>query len=922
MRREFFSVVMLLLLLATTAAISYWVIKRMGKPKSQLREKRENADLVKYYVVDKDQGPTFELRRNDKIIKLITHVELSNYEPKARIQYGFHLHIRSPDGHREWNEVIYTRTRQSKEGEIPTGYLYENTFGINPGEQYGDDRLLEIRLPSDLPEGGHLELRLLGGSGDVVQIRRALIRAYRQIERSSVSQQLRLLALSERGKQSLSERVGTPWDLIPRQTRLAMLSRRWDRMAALGEEGIDYRTQVVFYTGFRVRNEAEDEKQGVHIHAKHHAAINVLVEDQTTLTLKAMQYTPNKRCEPKSDAPVEVGDLGTVNVDIDIHMVSDTQTLYDHVTIPPGASGVTHSLIVPAGLHSIQFRTKSQNGAAFCLIADTNEQLQFGYLDPIPVGVDLEQLIVDVRRMPAYLSGIGEDKPPIATYIDGPPDKLEARTFMIDMRVLMDEKVWSGRRPTMTYRFLDERGLSVGRGVATLIPTHAPFEKVRLNGRLVLNTDSESPSWQYQQRDEATGKREKEDDAIYLYGVSEPIRFRVIAPPSARRLEVETDLPSAIRVLGYLSDKSRYEMPYREHVPVSMSWRYAPRELRPWYPTRPENRDILADTGRIIRVRTQVRLEKPIPEEDRSGDRQAVLIEPVRPEQRQIILEPVPRERKPEFQQVWPTGMYTLLDRQRQIQVSQNPTKRPRIRYFLEGDDAASLLGLSVQVTANNQPTLTRRLVTPRSIWTLPYLPAGTPFIECKLLGTPEKPVTIDQQRQLKCYIDRPPRQVVGTTIVRARTVFPLNHRPLRLHIDKKPRRDVVLNAVIYAGLTGGIGGKVIHATVDGGRPKRALGAFIKALTKADRWFPLPKPSVLLTPKFVDLAGRTPGYPRHIAMRLGDDLIAGTHIVTLNAPIMDGWVRFFTYDIDPNEAESAWQWKFEAPEAEVRSKTP
>jgi hypothetical protein len=87
----------------------------------------------------------------------------------------------------------------------------------------------------------------------------------------------------------------------------------------------------------------------------------------------------------------------------------------------------------------------------------------------------------------------------------------------------------------------------------------------------------------------------------------------------------------------------------------------------------------------------------------------------------------------------------------------------------------------------------------------------------------------------------------------------------------------------------------------------------VSGFTEADRWWSLPASRANRPASFIDIAGRSPGYPRIVSLRLGDDVSPGVHRISISAHRLTAWVRFFTYDIVPDKQESAWQWKFEAP---------
>lgn len=923
------------------AAMTAGLVRQLGAKQTIQEQKRESAELISYYVVTPDDGPEFELQSTDRLLRTISHVVMpgGRYDPQATVTYGFRLIVKDSAETILWQRDLYTESRQSKDRFKDGVWRDENVFSVRPGTELGDDRILEVRLPDEIPDGAELSVKLLGDRCQESECK-ALFRAYRQVELAPLFRRVRARALDNDDQRVLTRRLRTPWDRLRYSTRDALLGQQWQRMAAIGEEGVRYHSQRVHYTGFHHEPAEEAERQGVRVDRHRHAAINVEARAPITLAIDASNRDRSDNPGRTASRTPAAGPAAAHGESaLTVTTVAANGSTSEQRFPMPASDTEPYSLEVPEGLHSLLWRVDGPGAAFMRVRASRGDWVQFGDLTPIASEAHptTHQLVVDERRLPVHLLSSAPEDQPISIAIDGLPEA-DSRIFAIEVRALLDEDggvvhdvvhdvgdhdghdghdghdTKSETTPRLTYRFTDVDDRTLQRGSAAIAAIPAPFESVRV-----------APQWLARQARQET-RRTREP----LQRVAEPVRYRVIAPSSAHRMQLTTNATTVIRVFTYVADEPRYERPYRDHDLAAARWRYAPRERRVWFPVRPENWRELDESGQAATVRAQVRLQprgqyatsapragempagSPDPSLERTADpssdppasiddRAAVPLEPVLPPRRQRILERVSPARQLETVRDWPPGSYTALTGAA-IRVLDRGGARARVRYRVEGTSPAAL-GSEVIVRVDGRDLVQHVLSATRGMWTLPRIPAGSHDIAC-----------VSPVAELRCFIDQPPAPPGWSKVYRIRTVFPLDGRPLRLRVHKTPDRDIVINAVVYAAGSEARAQSRIRVLLDGGRPRRRIGTLLHRVTPARRAFRLPAARFERPPVFLDVAERSPGVARTIAFRLGNDLRPGLHVVELRTAKLSGWIRFFTYDLAAPTAESAWQWRLEPPE--------
>jgi len=219
-------------------ALAWQVSRTLDAPPDPLEAKVAAAKRFLYYVVDPDRGPDFPLTGKERVLHLMSHAVLPSYDPARQVVYGFRLALVA-GGTEIWRHDVYTRTRQSKAGVAGDRWIGENAFALDPRVQVGDDRTLVVRFPFPVAAGTRLRVRLLG------EPTQALLRVYSVAPRPAAD--LALSRLSPADREALvSELSFTPWDRLDPDERLSRLKFREERIAAEGDDGVDYQVRALY----------------------------------------------------------------------------------------------------------------------------------------------------------------------------------------------------------------------------------------------------------------------------------------------------------------------------------------------------------------------------------------------------------------------------------------------------------------------------------------------------------------------------------------------------------------------------------------------------------------------------------------------------------------------------------------------------
>lgn len=881
----------LVVILGSVIAATWMTLHTLGEPLPVTSRKLSDAKRILHYKITHEQGPLILLSGTETTLRIISHVVLPpglSYNPKRRIRYGLRLRILPPgkDGSEAltaasatalWEQDIHTQARQSKDVFMDGVWAYENSFTRDPDVQLSDDRMFIVHMPPDIPRNALLQVTLLGD-----QVTEGLIRIYNQLGRAERTRKL-ILQSMELDDELRFTQASTydPWVMVPEEERMSLVRYRTERLSAVGERGIDYQADPLYYTGFRLPLDVLEDGEPIRIHRYRFGVINVV--GPTTLSVSV---------------PGPVLPSGDVDPAVEIYSVSDgISAPMPHALVPVGTEDAV--VTVPPGLHSVRFATSSPHQIELRVSGPKNAA--FGA--PADVGEEIGSLRPDEMRIPVFLTGPDLPQPVIVAGLVG-GDEL-SRVFKIRAHFVETSAASLGEAGALSY---DEANHFAG----TLTVTY--FDQ---NGA-VLDEDShplaaERTFYEWLDR---TGQP--------LAGLSEWQDIRILMPPGTYRAEIRTSALAAVRLYRYLEGEQTYELPYRDaRLGEDIIWRYVRVEERVWWPMRPLNQEQLASgnadaapgaapgapaprTSQIATLVAQARLE-PRGRGDEAGDDggkenpsspckrvASTVIRPLDNPERHSIIEPIPPEKKPCARTDWGSGMVAAVPKngsERYIW-GKSQVSQATLHYWLDPQD----LGNSVTVTIDGKHQETYSPATTHGFWSLPSLPPGPHVLEVR-----------SDAASLTLYVDRLPasRRVA---LFRMREVFLMRRAPIRVAVRKPEGDALTLSMIVYAPGTGERKDLAVRSVIGGGQPKRVFGV-VPYLTKADREHALPASESAKPALFADRQTGAAGYPRRLDVHLGPDLTAGTHQVeaysVTDAPL---WVRFYVLDEQTSRAP-ALQWK-------------
>lgn len=876
---------MFLLVVLGVVAVCGWIMYRLRVPVSPMDRKVAGAERISYYVVTHVAGPKFYLSGRERVVKLVSHAVLDGnepYDPRRRVSYGLRIRVLY-QGRILWQHDASLDTRQSKAVRFNDVWLRENAFTSRLNTEIADDRVLIVHLPEEIPAESLLEVTLLGDP------KKALVRAYEQIERSEDERASLTLAMRDSRAEELIQRsTFAPWVLLSDEDKYQRLNFKFLRMPAVGEPGVDFETLSVFYTGFRLPLEELTGEEGMWLNRHRSAALNVV----GPTTVKLDIYRPllsdlhyrlqHGRAIPAGISGVpewetEPADAGTVRV----RSVSDSRTMPDwHVAVPPAGASSVHELDIPPGLHSLNIHTDA--AVPVRIHASGPSTVQFGAIPYLEHPEGGRRLLPDERRFIVYETGPG--RLPVIAGIPVPQDP-RARILRVDVRLLVPEPPDPDDSTPLppvavTFEFLDHEGRPIATETHDAQASYTRFERI--------DRPVEGPP-----------------------GVSDGVGIRVVAPPNTHEVHITTARDTALRLYRFLPGAELYEPPYREANLVRNRWRYAPRERRQWFPATPINASDLNENNQRSTLLAQVRLE---PSESGGGSRgqsNAVAVAPRGRPERHHILEPVPFELAAETIRSWPGGSLARMDVGVPARFRSEGARRARIYYAVPEHQ----LGERVVVHVDDKPAAWFRITTTRGYWNLPRIEPGEREIE-----------VVTDASAAEIYIDRPPVTLAAARLFRRRTVYALDATPLEIEVRKPPGKRIYVTLVVYAprslggqtaeqapDLPGSTSNPQIRAVIGGGVPLRVQAESFPKITVAERLLPLPEPRYPHTALFEGVAGQQAGVPRYITVPIGEDIVPGTHVVAfagVGAPRM--WARFFVTHQETSPQDRVLQWRFHA----------
>jgi hypothetical protein len=246
------------LLLALAGVVQATRALEGAAPGAGAAGKLTQAERVMVYELTPEGGPRFRLAGGAEVVQLLVHLEVPVEGRLARAAGGFRYAVeatlRGPDGAVLWRREVAQRTRQTKEGRGAGGWDYEAAFVPDGRLELSDSASLELALP-DAPPNSSLELRLadeagsVGADGALTPFASpvALVRAYRRLAIDPAERELRRLALvADGGERRLTAATYLPWYALPAAQQRQRLAVAWERLAAEGRAGVDYRVRSIY----------------------------------------------------------------------------------------------------------------------------------------------------------------------------------------------------------------------------------------------------------------------------------------------------------------------------------------------------------------------------------------------------------------------------------------------------------------------------------------------------------------------------------------------------------------------------------------------------------------------------------------------------------------------------------------------------
>lgn len=853
--------------LVAFAALTVRVATLLDNPTDPFDDKLARADRFLYYRVAANEGPRFELTGSEAVVRLVTHAGVPRdapYDPAREVEYGVRVELdRGAAG--VWQREVFTRSRQSKDRRAAVYgglWLDENTFDLDRKIEVTDDRTVVINLPPDVPAGARLKVTLVGDPAE------GYVRAYTPIDRPDVDRHLRELEPLER--QRLADSISyLPWDRLVVAADLAAMRYAERRLVADGKEGVDYRTQILYTTGFRIRYSTAIER-GELVAADRAVAMTVVGPARVNVVIGAPLVTTSRRS-------------ATVNLEL----VGDGPAKPPiAIAVPASGDPITRPLDVPAGTYSATF--SSDTPVTIAIEPAPDQAVALGGspgVAPHP----------DEQFLPGYLSTVGA--PPIEIAMEGPDDLL-GRVLRVDVRLLA------------TAPCLDTTG-SIRRWVTggqvetepMLPPTqpnqppgcqHSALPSGPLTGKLTLEAVDANGSV-LTTISAPINSEPSRFEQVRLFGkltaaVAEPVGIRLIVPVGARAVRVTTDRTAVISASTPIATSpppDQLEPPYDSVVLVTTLWRYARYLERGWVPLRPRNADALMPDRTVV-VAAQARLETKItPLAPDSGA--TSLVPAGRPEQ-QTVIERIAPEDAAQFIARWTEGHYTRLvpGAPVRLNLSSSPT-RPIIQYRALAD---GVVGAALKITIDGE-TIEETFKTPEGTIRLPSGSSGSRIVK------------VETAARVRLLIDRPP--IGGGELYALRTIYRLADKSARFVVTKRDSAPLNVNLVFYAAGAAPDPRSEIRIVVDGGSPARISGVALTKWTLADRTLPLPPADRAPTLGFVSSQGGVFD-PRLLAIALGDDLPKGNHTIDVTIKGTPVWARFFTLQ-ETTDQPRALQWR-------------
>ena len=889
-----------------------------------LASKLGEAERVVVYALTTTEGPRFRVPGGAQEVLLLLHLELPTTAPAdASYRFGVVATLRAADGAALWERTLTRRTRQTRAGQRDEGWDYEAAFVPGGRVALSDSGSVELALPA-VADGAVLELRLAAAAGllaaDGVSIVEAIaapiavVRAYRKIALEASQAEIRRLALAtDSGAGRLGSTTYLPWYALTAGQQLQRLGAAWERLAAEGRAGIDYRVRSVYVVPPRPRAPAPAAEptltigRGQPVVVQLHGpgtvevrawAIGAAPAGEATVELRLRRLGPERVAGAEDMSPgtgVENGPgdrslgAGVENGPGDRSPGTGFEAgpgdrspgagfeagpgdrssgtgaaLVQALALPAGERGRV-ALELAEGWWSLELHT-GLPAAAVQVLADAPER-HAGPDDHTQHSdtAGRAYVPVDLVGLPMYALEAGSAALPVSLAPEG-----EAWARMVEVEV----RAWGRLAPvSLRHGFFDAAGVQIAAGTTELgaMPP-AAFERLRMPG----------------EGTEAVQTIEAVQGGALGFSlgeapVSEPVSVRLLAPPGATLLRLWSEGPALVGLRGRLppppavaGPAPRWTWPYDQVEGQALRWQHAPMVAPLGFARRADDDAERAAAGQVFVVQAQVRAEATEAVLAAAGQRWQG-VDPRGSHARLRLLERVPPGRRAGVLASWGPGDYLRLGRGVSETVDLAGQRPARVSYRAAGSGVA-VVGASMAMQVGDH-SLRWRVSSGAGRTPLP----GRGAAALRWFEGPEAMIVM---------VDRPPRGASGAALYQSRQVHRLGAGGLTLAVRKPDAGAMAVNVVVYwlAGAPRTV--TTLAVEIDGGSPRRREGA-VTGLTPGRRVVEV-LPGRRTEVVFPDRRGQSGAALARVGVVLGDDLAPGQHTVRVIA--VDGpsvWLRFF-----------------------------
>jgi|GEM_PF-5529464 len=855
-------IILLFLMIALVAA----GLREYLMMRSPWDAKIAQAQSIMYYEVSGEKALKMKIYETDRSIRLMSHISLKSagyeYDPEIRYTYCLEAVVKDAQDTELWRHEYWIETRQSK-SDFSNGMWGMECAFTTTGLEVTDDRLTFIIFPENVPRGeSMLELSLKGYEDG-----KALLRAYRAVERNGIEVARAELTLADDDKLKMAERAfHSDWRELTRLERQLMLKNEWQRVPPVGVSGVDYHTRQLYFTGFHMPGEMQPLEEGQYLAPGAGIALNLKGPVDLKLYGKISQRLPTFE-EQKFRLPLPDAPVGPEDIELSLQIVK-TPSLVENRKITVSAYGgffreFTDFSLAAGEMASLSLvNLSAQPLRVLPLLSKGDEKSVLGQYRLEPASISrMKAIVPEARYYNAYRIKPGNES--LQFNLFGEKSSGGGQTLRIVAYPVMGcNDVASEYEIKAAIRSSD--GATVFDGGFKLDAVVSPFED-------------------YPAIDPAQTRCPGDAQTAYL-------RF----PDGEYTLELssEKEIDVIVQTAACLyCEEQKHSSIQTEIEPLR--WRNEIMELSRWFSLSANEEEKLSVEGRRTVIRARMRMEPP--EEVPVDPGQAFMtLEAEGTVPASKLLEQV-RE-STELIGPWTYGAYTAVSAEAEyfINVPRDYLGRPAI---IHCELSGEIQGRQIKVEIDGKPVLTQNL---RMLSTDIILPLSPDRHSLILHGG---------QKDDRFWINLPVEKAQLSRHFFERTVYRLEPgTSMSFSVEHSAGIKQSLNVLAYG--TGSSYGGVIRASFDGSSPRLRQPAVSSGITQAYKEQRLITPGASESLLSVD-RNASVLQPTAMVMTLFEDASGGTHKLSLSvagasAPV---WVRVFAIEEAPRPGKGFMIWK-------------